>query len=95
MYDPGRLQIDSLSGTAIQQLLFGVRSEGNNNGKAVLLNWDPADGTLGFSTADGAGELFSLGAIDLRDGVQRTYRVDKFADGVAWNVGTHFPCSLR
>ena len=81
-----RMQIDSMSGTASQLLLFGVRSEGNNNGKAVMLNWDPTDGTLGFATASGAGELFSLGTTDLRDGLMRTYRVDKYDDGGTMRV---------
>ncbi len=80
------MQIDSMTGTASQQLLFGVRSEGSGNGKTVMLNWNPTDGTLGFSIASGAGELFSLGTTDLRDGVFRTYRVDKYDDGGTMRV---------
>jgi len=51
------------------------------NGKAVLLSWSPENGRVSFSNASGNANLFTLGLADLRDGVFRDYRVDKFDDG--------------
>ncbi|MEN8255280.1 MAG: sialidase family protein [Verrucomicrobiota bacterium] len=77
-------------------MLFGVRSEGAGNGKAVMLAFD-SGGRLGFANAGGTGIQFSDlggGGTDYDDETTHRFRVEKRDDGTAMEINTYVDGTL-